>query len=136
MNLHPTLGIAELDAQHEDIENSLIALQVAIRDTARNKEHWPIVYHVLENLHDKLARHFLVEESIMQICSYPELEEHSRFHHDTLESLRLYKKQSCSNSRAEAPVTLQVRSFYQKILNHDRAFARFVKGLDEQLASK
>jgi len=133
VNLHHTLGIAELDAQHEDIENSLIALQVAIRDTARNKEHWPIVYHILENLHDKLSQHFLVEESIMQICSYPGLVDHCRFHQETLQSLERHKKQCCRNSSAEIPVTLQVRSFYKQILNHDRAFAKFVKGLEQQL---
>ena len=78
-----SLGITELDSQHEEIEAMFVALQEAIEDKAR-RQNLP---DLLGSLCEKLKFHFYAEESIMQVFAYPEFQEHRRSHLAILRSI-------------------------------------------------
>jgi len=123
------LGIVELDSQHEEIEQSLNALQTAIE----TKDRWHVLHYLLENLLEKLVFHFSFEEAVMQIFSYPEAEKHAHAHQALLEAVQHYRNQNLISAEAENSGTPPIDFFHEQILNHDLHFAAYIKGLKERL---
>jgi hemerythrin-like metal-binding protein len=70
------IGIPELDAQHEEINELVNSLQELIAANDRQG----LVPPTLKRLRQLLATHFEYEESLMQMVSYPELPQHSKMH--------------------------------------------------------
>jgi len=123
------LGIVELDAQHQEIEQILISLQEAID----NKNRWHVLHYLLESLHEKLLFHFSFEEAVMQIFSYPEAEEHSRAHKPSLASVEKYKNLTVTNAGLDSLGDLPVQHFYDQIITHDIKFVAYIKEIKERL---
>lgn len=74
------LGIAELDAQHEEIADLLDALREVIADETRQY----LVRPTLRRLGQLLATHFEYEELLMQMVSYAHLPQHRKMHRGIL----------------------------------------------------
>ena len=123
------LGIVELDAQHQEIEQILISLQEAID----NKNRWHVLHYLLESLHEKLLFHFSFEEAVMQIFSYPKAEEHGKSHQAALKSVESYKNLTLVSTDTESFGKPPVELFYDQIITHDMEFAAYIKGLKERL---
>lgn len=73
------VGIDEIDAQHKELVRLLNDLHISIREhhgSATSRE-------ILNRLVDYTRTHFLVEESLMRVSGYAELDSH-RHQHETL----------------------------------------------------
>ena len=123
------IGITEIDSQHEEIETIFIALQEAIDDQKCRQD----IPGILADLYDKLKFHFSYEESVMQISSYPETQEHKRAHLAILKSFESYEELNLSGSNVEYQGKPPTQLFYEQILAHDSRFARFIAGHKDRL---
>ena len=70
------LGIDEIDGQHNRLFDFMDALDEAIANGAP----WLVLHDILEQLQHWTEVHFSVEEALMGILGYPELESHRRAH--------------------------------------------------------
>ena len=113
------LGLAELDEQHEAIENALLALLESI-DT---KDRWHVLHYILEDLIDKLEAHFSFEEAVMRMFSYPKFAEHARAHHELLAAIERYRALTLAGPDVDRP---PFGLFYDQILGHDAHLARYL----------
>lgn len=116
------LGITELDAQHEEIESLFNAFQGAIGSKDRGRD----VPLILGNLHEKVKFHFYYEESVMQIFSYPEAEEHKKSHQEIMRAVEIYKTMDWSSTDISGLDMTPMQLFYEQILSKDLRFARHI----------
>jgi hemerythrin len=126
------IGIFELDAQHEEIVTVLTKLGDALDDPGRRPE----IAGILGALAEKLRFHFHYEESVMQIASYPEIQEHRRAHEVILEAVENYRKADAAGADLEflqSQGKLPMRLFSEQVINHDARFARFVMAHKDRL---
>jgi hemerythrin-like metal-binding protein len=124
-----TLGIDELDAQHEAIEAVLDALQ----DALRNKERWHVLHYVLESLHEKLRFHFACEEVVMQVFAYPEAAGHRQSHQEMLALVGAYRNRNLNSSELDDRGKPPAQLFHEQIVSHDMKLAAYLKGLRARL---
>jgi hemerythrin-like metal-binding protein len=117
------LGIEELDAQHEGIETLFNALQEAIEDKAQ----WPRLPELFASLCEKLKFHFYAEESIMQIFSYPESQDHKRSHNEILKSLESFNGGNLNKAEIKKLKEQPMQLFLEQILTQDMRFAAFIQ---------
>lgn len=120
------LGIAELDAQHEEIEAAFKVLQTAMED----KKDWR---NALDRLSEKLRFHFRAEESIMHVFAYPETLEHKRSHLEILKAVESYKGRVLTEADIAQLKSHPVELFFEQILNQDLRFAAFLLRNKERL---
>lgn len=126
VDLKYTLGIAELDSQHSEIEALFTALQESISDRKR----WSAL---LDSVCEKMRFHFYAEESIMRIFAYPELQEHTRKHGEVLQSVERYKGKRLTKADIEQLNEQPMQLFFEQILSQDLRFAAFIKRNKERL---
>jgi hemerythrin len=116
-------GIDEIDAQHKEIEEIATAVIEAV--AARDK--WHIVHYILVRLYELLRFHFAVEESVMRIVGFPEVEDHKRVHKDILLTVERIKSATLDpHSGDNDNVMNQQFSFLTHIVDHDKRLAEFV----------
>lgn len=120
------LGIEELDAQHDQIE----ALIVALEESAGDKDQW---YALLDDLCEKMRFHFHAEESIMRVFAYPETQEHTRKHQEILKAVESHKDRRLTPTDIAAFRNQPMRLFLEQILSQDKGFATFIKHNKERL---
>ena len=75
-----TLGITEIDAQHEEIEHLVDSLRAVIADKNQRR----LAHQAVKRLHHLLETHFTYEESLMTMVNYPELAQHRKMHRGVL----------------------------------------------------
>lgn len=116
-------GIDEIDAQHKEIEE---VAQAAI-EAAAVQDKWHIVHYILVRLYELLRFHFAVEESVMRIVSFPEINEHKQVHKDILLTVERMKVASLDPKACEHDESLKKQfSFLTHIVDHDKRLAEFV----------
>lgn len=86
MDSNHTVGIPEVDAQHEEIR----ALVGSLRDMIAAEDRRHLVHPTLKRLNQLLATHFQYEESLMQMVSYPDLPQHRKIHERILQLFEDY----------------------------------------------
>ena len=69
-------GIQEIDEQHQTLFNILDTLQGVVKDG----DNWSVVYFALTELANYTRTHFVVEEALMRLHGYPDLERHIAEH--------------------------------------------------------
>jgi len=119
-----TLGVPEIDAQHAIQIRLVDALEGAVA-AGRERE---TADGILERLLEYTRVHFLAEELMMRLESYPGYEAHVEEHGDLerqLESLR------SDYGKGDRTVTLETVHTLRNwvaghVETHDRAFARFL----------
>jgi hemerythrin len=116
-------GIAEIDAQHTEIEE----VAQAVIEAAAAKDTWHIVHYILVRLYELLRFHFAVEESVMSIVSFPEIVDHKQVHKDILLTVERMKAASLDPKAFEHDESLKKQfSFLTHIVDHDKRFTEFV----------
>lgn len=109
-----SLGIDEIDGQHKMLINCIAALEKSIEDSDE-KQRWAAIHYAIVQLSDYTRIHFTVEESLMRVLAYPELDAHIAQHGVFVAYLKDMERKS---------ITLDVReeeivSFLRKwLLNH------------------
>jgi hemerythrin len=116
-------GIAEIDSQHREIEETALA---AI-EAAAARDKWHIVHYILVRLYELLRFHFAVEESVMAIVAFPEIAAHKQVHKDILLTVERMKGASLDPKACEHDESLKSQfSFLTHIVDHDKKFTEFV----------
>ncbi len=121
-------GISELDTQHEQIEEAVASLL----DEMESKASADLLQSALVRLDELLRFHFAVEDSVMEILSYPFVLEHRFAHREILQHIGdlkdvLRQRGAIDDSSGS------VHKLAFDIARHDRVFAGFVKTHGESL---
>jgi len=117
-------GIEEIDNQHKEIEE----VAAAVIDAVQNRDRWHIVHYMIVRLYELLRFHFTVEEAMMRITGFPDLEEHKRVHREMLLTVERMKGATLDPQPGEDvidAITRQV-SFLSHIVDHDKKLADFL----------
>ena len=116
-------GIEEIDNQHREIEETAAAVLEALE--ARDK--WHIVHYIVVRLHELLRFHFTVEEALMRITGFPELDDHKRVHQEMLQIVERMKSATLDPNLGEDSEILRKQfSFLTHIVDHDKRLAEFM----------
>ena len=117
------LGIDEIDDHHRTLLAFIDQLEQAIHDEA----HWLALHDILDKLHRWAEVHFAVEESLMRILGFPELETHRRAHHSFIADIRRRRENVVSNELT-ADTAAWLRKWLQLHIGiDDRNYAEFFR---------
>ena len=119
------LGIAELDDQHDAIENVLFSLE----DALSVNDNGDMKHYLLEDLCRKLRAHFSFEEAIMRMFAYPNADEHAEAHRKLMGTINDYRRPALPEPDAGLPF---FAAFREQILLHDTHFALYISGVKDR----
>lgn len=83
-------GIAEIDNQHQTLFDMLARLEA----TVGTPKSWAAVHFALVELSDYVRIHFAVEEALMRLHDYQDLELHISQHHEFISVLARLKHEA------------------------------------------
>lgn len=117
-------GIDEIDAQHREIHEVATAAIAAIQ----SGDKWHIVHYILVRLHELLRFHFAVEESVMRIVQFSELDAHKLVHKEYLATIEALRDASLQSDRFDVKAIGEKQlAFLEHILDHDLRLAEHVR---------
>jgi len=123
------IGIAEIDAQHRQLDTLLQRLK-----ESTDKRYGFAADAILAELAIQTRIHFAVEESLMRLLSFPDIEAHLEEHRRLTEQLEKLRKRAQDFEVADGLTTF-IQTWLVDHVNHfDREFVgHFVaKGVDPQ----
>lgn len=100
-------GIHEIDEQHQTLLDILEKLQKLVE----GKDNWSVIYFALTELTNYTRTHFVVEEALMRLHGYPDLEEHISEHRRFTERMAQLEEQAVRHD-----VTMSIIEFLQQWL--------------------
>lgn len=122
MNDEQRVGIAELDAQHEEIN----ALAASLRELIAGNERRHLIDPTLKRLSQLLATHFEYEELLMQMVNYADLPQHRKMHRGILKLFDDYFAQPAADGADERGRTIGDRVLGH-VMEHDAQMTRMVR---------
>ncbi|MBK7414323.1 MAG: hemerythrin family protein [Dechloromonas sp.] len=103
-------GIQEIDEQHETLFNILEKLQGVVE----GGDNWSVVYFALSELVQFARSHFVLEEALMRLHGYPDLEQHIAEHRAFSARLAQLEEQAIRQD-----VSLHIIEFIKQwLMNH------------------
>jgi hemerythrin len=119
-----SIGIPEIDAQHQQLFECIDRLEAAGDDRQRELA----VYYVMDELREYVKIHFSVEEVVMRLFDYPELDKHAAEHQWFASRLESFEQTELRHD-----VHLEAAKFLREwLVNHiqrsDQRYADFVLG--------
>jgi hemerythrin len=127
MNEELKTGVDEMDREHALELQIVRAIQAALASNERAE-----LPQLLEQLQDFTNAHFLAEQLLMRLHSYPGFEAHQREHDDLMEELRGLGETLLADDAtdpAEAATSLE-RWLIAHIQSEDQALAEFLRQQD------
>jgi len=118
-----TLGIDEIDAHHRTLLDFIDQLEQAIH----HDEPWLTLHDLLDKLHRWAEVHFAVEESLMQILGYPELDAHRSSHQAFIRDIRRRRENVISNELTKDTAAWLRKWLQLHISIEDRSYAGFFR---------
>jgi len=118
-----SVGIAEIDAQHRTIIDCITLLQDAV--TAR--ERWSAVNAALSRLAEYVRIHFAVEESLMRVMGYPELERHIEEHKAFIAELQAAHEDSLRRDVSDETLAMILTWLRRHIAGSDKSYAAYFR---------
>lgn len=116
-------GIEEIDNQHREIEE----VAAAVIEAMEARDKWHIVHYIIVRLYELLRFHFTVEEALMRITGFPDLEEHKRTHREMLLAVERMKTATLDpNLDEHADLLRKQFGFLTHIVDHDKKLADFL----------
>lgn len=109
-----SLGIDEIDGQHKALVNCIARLEKSIEDPDE-KQRWAAIHYAIVQLSDYARIHFAVEESVMRILGYPELDAHIAQHGVFVAYLKEMERKSITHDVREDEIVSFLRKW---LLNH------------------
>jgi hemerythrin len=122
MDIEYRIGIDEIDAQHKEITEAANAVLEAIE----SQDKWHLVHYIVVRLYELLRFHFAVEESVMHIVKFPDIEEHKRVHRELLLTVERLKASTLSPRGGDEAASIKQFSFLPHILGHDKKLAEHI----------
>lgn len=111
-------GIKEIDDQHKVLFDVIARLEMAVSA----EEKWSAVHYALVELSSYVTIHFAVEEALMRLHDYPQLDAHIASHRAFSAALADIKKHSIRQDVSEAMTTLVKTWLVQHIGKEDLAY--------------
>lgn len=118
------IGIGVIDQQHQEIDE----ISSSAIEAIQSGDKWHLVHYILIRLHELLRIHFAVEEGLMQIIEYPEIESHQKLHRDYLAEAQELREATLRNDAStDTALGKHSISFLSHILDHDKKFAEYIR---------
>lgn len=114
------LGIKEIDDQHGTLFDCILHIEEAVS----REERWSAVHYSLVQLTDFARIHFSVEECLMRILGYPELESHVLEHRQFGRKLDELRDRSVKDDISDEMVNFLRSWLTGHILKSDQAYVR------------
>ena len=127
MNEELKTGVDEMDREHALELQIVRAIQAALASNERAE-----LPQLLEQLQDFTNAHFLAEQLLMRLHSYPGFEAHQREHDDLMEELRGLGETLLDDDAADPAATAASleRWLIAHIQSEDQALAEFLRQQD------
>ena len=127
------IGIAELDAQHTRLHGLLLRLRDAV-----GKHYGYATNAILDELAIETRIHFAVEESLMRMLSFPDVESHVVEHQSLQAQLEKFRKRAQDFDVAEELATFILQWLNDHVDRFDREFVdHFLRaGIDPKAAPR
>lgn len=125
----PSLGIPELDSEHQDIIETILKFRVAIAED----KNWIELYSIMEDIERKAQTHFRVEENLMQIHGYPNLGKHAEEHGEYSYLLQTVRTRLVRVTPGTVTADFILDWWYQHIPESDQGYADWFSKIDSQL---
>lgn len=120
-----SLGINEIDEQHKGLINCISALEMSI-ENPDEKQRWAAIHYAIVQLSDYTRIHFTVEESLMRVLGYPELNAHVAQHGVFTAYLKDMERKSITHDvRGEEIVSFLRGWLLNHILVDDKHYAAY-----------
>ncbi len=120
----PQTGIKEIDDQHQVLFDVLARLEQAVG----TEDKWSAVHFALVELTNFVAIHFTVEEALMRLHDYPDINAHIASHRAFSAALADIKKHSIRQDVSEAMTNLVRNWLIQHIGKEDLAYVPHLRG--------
>ncbi len=117
------LGIDEIDSQHRALGVAIDRFETAVADHDR----WIVVHNALVELSNWAKFHFAVEESLMRIFNYPDLDAHAASHREFMERIRSFEEGTLRDGVADEVAGFLKDWLQGHICTADRRYAEFVR---------
>jgi hemerythrin len=114
-----SVGILELDKQHEDLIDCVTALEHAVPGTERRSA----MQAAFEKLSGYVQVHFAVEESLMRIHDYPRIHEHINEHHRFSDQVQALREQAEHGDISTDMIRFLRVWLTTHVCTHDRGYA-------------
>ena len=127
------IGIAELDAQHKRLHGLLERLRDAV-----GKHYGYATTAILDELTIETRIHFAVEESLMRMLSFPDVEAHVAEHQTLRDQLEKFRKRAQDFDVAEDLAAFILQWLNDHVDRFDREFVdHFLRaGIDPKAAPR
>lgn len=112
------LGIQEIDEQHQTLFDCIQRIEQSVS----SEERWSAVHYGLVQLADFARIHFSVEESLLRVLGYPELDEHILEHRKFSEKLGELREKSVKTDISEEMANFLRHWLMEHILKVDKAY--------------
>ncbi|MCF8178246.1 MAG: hemerythrin family protein [Sulfuritalea sp.] len=116
-------GIDEIDRQHQVLFDVAARLDLAVT----SEEKWSAVHFALVELTNFINIHFAVEEALLRLHDYPELEAHIADHRKFSADLAKIKAHSIQNDVSTQMTTLVKNWLVSHIGGLDRAYVHHLR---------
>lgn len=120
-----SVGIDEIDGQHKGLIELIGHLESSMQSNDE-KLRWSAIHYAIVRLSDYVRIHFAVEESLMRVLGYPEIEHHTAQHRDFENYLHDLERRSITHNVTEDEVVSFLRGW---LINHiqkdDQHYAAF-----------
>ena len=111
------IGLAELDAQHKRLHALLERLRVAV-----GKHYGYATNAILDELAIETRIHFAVEESLMRMLSFPDVETHVIEHQSLTQQLERFRKRAQDFEVADELAAFTLQWLNEHVDRFDREF--------------
>jgi hemerythrin len=119
-----SIGIPEIDVQHQQLFECIDRLDAAGDDRQRELA----VYYVMDELRDYVRIHFSVEEVVMRLFDYPELEQHAAEHRAFASRLEAFGQTELNHDVHSEAAKFLREWLVTHIRGSDQRYADFVLG--------
>lgn len=117
------LDIEEIDDQHRTLFGYIDALELAIKQDSQ----WLTLHDLLDKLHRWAEVHFAVEESLMRILRYPDIDAHCSSHLKFMQNIRT-RRENVITSQVTLDTAQWLRYWLEAhIGGEDRRYAEFFR---------
>ena len=129
-----SLGIPEIDMQHKRIFDCFVAIAEA---GLASQDRW-LADSSIDQLRSLIQAHFAIEETVMRILGYPELERHIEEHrqlHADVHDLAQTSLRTKGNVSREM-IHVSSKRLREHIMTSDRHYADYFSGLVQKSVAK
>lgn len=125
MNDQHLIGIREIDDQHAEIHDVAMSLIEAVE----SGDKWHLIHYILVRLNHLLRFHFSVEESVMRIVNFPDIDDHKVKHSEILREVEKLLASTLQSKEIQVGAFSRQHVFFlSHILDHDAKLGEFIAG--------